>query len=289
MDAFSAGLLCRTIDPFHSASYFVPETEEKFGALGMDNRMRYFASRSAPMGAVSAGVVAATFYNFNPELVAAKIPAAWQIASPAAVTRMRYEIVEEAMPRVLGEQLAGSSELARGAVILRRAAESIPDGDGRPLYAAHAELPWPQSVCGQLWHAVTLLREYRGDGHIAALIAHELGGLEALITHSAAGIGFTNDFARRLRGWSAEQWDAGVDRLRDRGLLDAAGKLTPLGDDVRSRIEDLTDDLAYQPWRTIPDDQADELRRLARAVRAAVLSAGVLPAAGLGPRFGEHR
>ena len=282
-------MLCRTLDAYHSVTYFVPEAEEKFGALGLDARTRYFACRSAPMGAVTAGVVSATFYNFNPALVAAAIPAAWELASPSTVNRVRYEIVEEAMPRVLGGELAASSALRNGAGILRRAAESITNGEGRPLYAGHAEQPWPESVCGQMWHAVTLLREYRGDGHIAALITNELTGLEALITHSATGIGNTNEYARRLRGWRTEDWAAAVDTLRARGVLDAACELTPTGMDLRSRVEDLTDDLAYPPWRAIPDDQAQELSRLAKVVREAVLARGYIPAAGFGARYGAHR
>jgi helix-turn-helix protein len=107
--------------------------------------------------------------------------------------------------------------------------------------------------------------------------------------HSATGIGFTNDFARRLRGWTSEQWDAGVDGLRVRGLLDEAGALMPLGNELRSRIEDLTDDLAYPPLRTISDDDAAELSRLTKVVREAVLASGFLPAAGSGARYGAHR
>jgi hypothetical protein len=241
------------------------------------------------MGAVTAGTVTATFYHFSPDLVGAAIPAAWELASPSTVTRLRYELVEEVLPRVLGAELAGSSEVTRGAVILRRVAEAIPGGDGRPLYAAHAELDWPDSPAAQLWHAQTLLREYRGDGHIAALVAHELSGLEALITHSATGIGLTNEFARRLRGWTVEQWDAGLEGLGVRGLLDRVGNLTPAGHDVRTRVENLTDDLAYKPWRTISDDEFEKLSRLAKAVREAVLSQGILPATGFGARFGAHR
>jgi hypothetical protein len=134
-----------------------------------------------------------------------------------------------------------------------------------------------------------LLREYRGDGHIAALVTHGLGGLEALITHCATGIGFTNEFARRLRGWSDEQWDAAVDGLRARGLMDGRGELTPAGEQLRSRIEDLTDELAYAPWRSIPDDQAEAVGRLAKVVRETVMASGVLPTSGFGARFGAHR
>jgi hypothetical protein len=288
VDAFAAGLLGRTLDPIHSISYFVPEVAEKFGALGMEGRMPYFAARSAPMGAVSAATVTATFYNFSPALVASVIPAAWELASPSRVTEVRYEIVAEAIPRVVGD-LATSADVERGAAILRKAADSITDVAGRPLYAAHAELPWPDSPIGQLWHAQTLLREYRGDGHIAALITHELGGLEALVSHSATGIGFNNDFARLLRGWTEEEWEAAVGRLQARGVLDKRAELTPMGNDLRSRIEDLTDDLAYQPWRILSDDEAAELTRLAKTIREVVVASGALPSSGFGARWGEHR
>ena len=204
------------------------------------------------MGAVSANVVAGTFYNFNPRLVARAIPAAWELAAPATVTKVRYEIVASALPRVLGEQLSGSPEVQHAAALLRGVADSIPNADGRPLYAGHAELPWPDDPIVALWHAITLLREYRGDGHIAALVANGLSGLEALITHAATGIGFDADYARRLRGWSHDEWNAASEGLIARGLLDDAGELTAAGTELRSTIEDLTDALGYPPWRICP-------------------------------------
>lgn len=289
MDARAAGKLTRALDALHAIVYFAPEANDKFGELGLDFRAHYFASRSAPMGAVSANVVAATFYNFSPKLVASVIPAAWESAPPPTVTRVRYEVVETALPRVLGDELSGSAELGRAAAVLRRVAESIPDADGRPLYAGHAELPWPQTPVAALWHAITLLREYRGDGHIAALVAHGLSGLDALITHTATGIGFAPEFARRSRGWSNDEWNAAVDGLASRGLVRGAGELTPAGTDLRSTIEDLTDELGYAPWRALADDQADDLTGLANTIRQAVQAAGALPAAAFGARHGQHR
>jgi hypothetical protein len=289
MDAFAAGQLSRSLDPLHSASYFVPEAAAKFGALGMEGRMAYFAARSAPMGAVGPKVVAATFFNFSPQLIAAYLPAAWKLAAPDTVTRVRYEVVEAALPRLLGEELTYSPEMLGAAALLRRTAEAIPDADGRPLYAGHAELDWPDEPYGQVWHAITLLREYRGDGHVALLLAHGLTGLESLITHTATGIGFDPEFGRKLRGWTREQWDAGVDGLRGRGLLDQDGVLTQAGRDLRSAIEDRTDDLAYAPWRTLSDDEVGELVRTAAAFREAVQSAALFPAGAFGPRYGQHR
>jgi len=289
VDAFAAGRLTRSLDALHSLVYFRPDANEKFGELGLEPRTHYFAGRSAPMGAVSANVVAATFYNFNPRLVAGAIPAAWELASPETVTRVRYEIVATALPRVLGEQLSGSTELARAASLLRRVAESIPNGDGRPLYAGHAELPWPDVPVVQLWHAITLLREYRGDGHIAVLVSEGLSGLEALITHTATGIGFSAESARRLRGWSADEWNAVTENLIARGIMHAAGELTPAGTELRSKIEDLTDELGYAPWRALSADEADELIGFAATIREAVRAAGVFPAGVFGPRHGQAR
>jgi hypothetical protein len=290
VDAFSAGQLSRALDRLHSTVYFVPEANEMYGKLGLDNqRMQYFASRSSPMGAATAKVVAATFYNFNPELIAEAIPAAWDITSPAAVTRVRYEIVDAVIPKILGEERVQSVEFAHSVGIVRRTAEAIPNADGRPLYAGHAELDWPQTPHGQLWHAITLLREYRGDGHVAALVAHGLSGIEALITHVATGTGFAPEFGRRLRGWSPEQWSAAVDGLKARGLLDEDEQLTAAGNDVRTKVEDLTDELAYAPWRTVPDDDVEELVGLGEVIRDCVRAAGVFPTNAFGPRYGQHR
>ena len=282
MDAFSAGQLSRALDRLHSTIYFAPESVERVTELGLEHqRAQYFASRSAPMGAVNAKVVAATFYNFNPELIAKAIPAAWEIASPTAITRVRYEIVDAVIPKILGETRVRSPEFAHSMAIVRRTAEA--------LYAGHAELDWPETSHGQLWHAITLLREYRGDGHIAALVTHGLSGIEALITHVATGTGFDPEFGRKLRGWSQQQWGEAVDALRRRDLLDNDGQLTAAGNDLRTKIEDLTDELAYAPWRTVPDDDVQELVALGEIIRDGVRSAGVFPTNAFGPRYGQHR
>ena len=205
------------------------------------------------------------------------------------MTRVRYEIVDGLIPKIVGEQRVRSPEFTRSAEIVRRIAESIPNADGRPLYAGHAELAWPQTPHGQLWHAITLLREYRGDGHIAALVTHGLSGIEALITHVATGTGFDPEFGRRLRGWSQQQWDGAVDALRARGVLDGAGQLTAAGNELRSRVEDLTDELAFAPWRTVPDDDVQQLVSLGVVIRDSVRAASVFPSHAFGPRYGQHR
>ena len=98
----------RATEPLHAMVYFAPETEAHLTAVGLrPGRMCYFAARSAAMGAVSAGVTAATFYNFNPALVARHLPRAWDLATPAAVVAARYAAADEVMARLLGAFGAG--------------------------------------------------------------------------------------------------------------------------------------------------------------------------------------
>ena len=192
----------RTLEPLHGMVYFVPEAAEAYGRLGIIGRAGYFASRAAPMGAVTADVVVSTFFNFNPDLVHAAIPSAWEVASPEALVAARFDAVDAAFRRLLGDEVVGSTEMRQAAQLARRAAEEAGRRvEGRPLAAAHAEVPWPSAPHLVLWHAQSILREYRGDGHIALLVVHGLSGLEALVTHAAAG-DVPAHVLRSTRAWS---------------------------------------------------------------------------------------
>lgn len=272
-----AGRKCfRALEPLHSMVYFAPETQEELVAAGLEkSRMCYFAGRAAPLGPVGAGVVAATFYNFSPSLVARHIPRAWTLATPEAVTAARLRAVDAVQRRLLGDALA-SADMAEAAELALRATEACAPA-GRPLYAAHAQLDRPEEPHLAFWHAVTLLREYRGDGHLAVLLGAELDGLEALVTHCATGKGFLPDFARASRGWSDAEWDAAVVRLRDRGLLDADGALTPEGVELRRHIEHETDRLDRAPYAHLGEDGTVRLAGIAVDLTTRALSAGAFP------------
>jgi hypothetical protein len=261
----------------HALVYFVPEADEELTAVGLrPGRMCYFASRSAAMGPVSAGVTAATFYNFNPTLVARHIPRAWSLAGIDDILAARMRAADRALRRLLGPELVTSAVVAEAAELARAAATDLPP-DGRTLYAAHAGLPWPEEPHLVLFHAITLLREHRGDGHVAALQHAELSGLEALITHTATGRGFTVAAARTTRGWSEEEWAAGEAALRERGLLDEAG-LSEAGEALRAAVEADTDRLAAAPWRQLGSDKTSRLTELGKQLSRAVVGAGAFPA-----------
>ncbi|HJQ46207.1 MAG TPA: hypothetical protein VJ870_07780 [Amycolatopsis sp.] len=266
----------RALDPLHSTIYFAPEADDHFAAIGLrPGRMTYFASRSAPLGRPGPATVAATFYNFNPELVARYIPRAWTLAEPARILDARFELADLLLRRLLGDTVA-TPEVAEAAGLAREAADGCTP-EGRPLYAGHAELEWPKEPHVVLWHAATLLREYRGDGHIAALVANGVGALPALITHTATGRGFAPAAAKALRGWSEDEWAAAVAGLREDGVLDAGGGLTADGQALRDRIEDQTNAAAVAPWRRLGAEKAARLADLGRMLSRAVVEAGAYP------------
>lgn len=274
MEPRQAGRYLGAVEAVHSMTYFVPETEAHLTAAGLrPGRMVYFAGRAAPMGAVGPGVVAATFYNFNPDAVAEHLADAWSLATPAEVVAARAASVAEALRRLLGEDAAADPEVAEATTLARRACEVL-DVAGRPLLAGHADLAWPQDPLVALWHGLTLLREHRGDGHVAALLGSGLSGVEALVTHTATGRGFTVPAAQATRGWSPEQWAAAADGLRERGLLDAEGGLSEAGVAQRRALEAATDEAAVGPWRHLGEDGSARLAEIGGRLAATVVAAG---------------
>jgi len=256
----------RTVEPLHGMIYFVPEAADAYARLGITGRAGYFASRAAPMGAVGADVVVSTFFNFNPELVHAAIPSAWESAAPDDIVAARFAAVDAAFRRVLGDAVVASDDMGRAAQLARVAAdEAGRHVEGRPLAAGHAEVSWPAEPHLALWHAQSILREFRGDGHIALLVAHGLSGIEALVTHGA-----TDEVPATLlqatRGWSDEAWRLGADTLRVRGWLERGEPLrfTDWGAAQRQAIEDGTDELASVPYAALGDDGCSELRAIVR-------------------------
>jgi hypothetical protein len=266
----------RATDSLHSLVYFAPEATEELVGIGLrPGSMPYFASRSAPMGAVSGGVTTATFYNFNPAMVAKHIPRAWTLASPADVLAARLRGADRALRRLLGDAL-DSPELIELAELTREACRPLRP-EGRTLYAAHAGLDWPDEPHLVLWHAATLLREYRGDGHLAALLDAHLAGIEAIVTHCATGRGFTEDSAKLLRGWSDEQWAEAKAGLAERELM-VGDRLTEAGVALRTEIEARTDRLDEAAWLHLGEQRTGRLIELGKRLTRVVVANGAFPA-----------
>ena len=254
----------RTLEPIHGFVYFSPDAEPAYVDAGLKpGRMGYFASRSAPMGAVGAEVVIATFFNFHHGLVRSVIPEAWSLATPEDVLSARLSVADQGLRRMLGDEI-GSPALAEAATLARTAAEvACERPEGRPLFAGHASLTWPDEPHLVLWHAQTLLREFRGDAHVAALTLQGLSGLDALICHAASGE-VPAETLRTTRAYSEDEWAAGIESLVARGVVNADGSFTDAGRRGREEVERLTDERSVAPYDAIGEDGCDRLRSLAR-------------------------
>lgn len=286
--------LWHLLEPLHAVLYYAPEASEEAAALGYgiatgatgDRWPSYFAWRAAPLGPVGEAVVSAAFYSFDPAMVGRYVPVAWDVADPAKVLAARERAVDRAYRSIFGEDpddpagLEGldgldGPELAEAARLARRAAEAAHTA-GRPLAAANAALPWPEPPHLQLWHAATILREHRGDGHLAALLTADLDAVESLVSFASVGAASEETFASR--GWSDAEWTAARSRLAARGLVTEDGAATAAGRALRAAVERRTDELATAPWRAIGAAGAERLAELLGGPWVTVLGTGMLPA-----------
>lgn len=266
--------LWNVLEPIHAVVYFAPEVHDSYGDAGLRGFwMGYFAGRSHPLGPVPAEVVTATFFNFAPAMVARAIPDAWHFSTPDRVAAARRAGIDAALQRLLGP-LAADDQMAETAEI---SAEAVADCDpaGRALYAAHAALDWPTGDHLVVWHAATMFREFRGDGHAVANLAHGIDGLGAHVLAVASG-DTTRAILQPNRGWTDPEWTERQHELAKRGLL-RDGTLTAQGQALRVDIEDLTDRLAAEPVQRLGPERAQRLIDLATRIASAVVAAGAIP------------
>ena len=263
------------IETIHAIVYFAPEVSAHYEDLGLKGFwMGYFAGRAAPLGAATPELVTATFFNFHPDMVARALPDAWQIADPKTILGTRNRAVDEALQRILGDSLT-TAGMVETAELLEHAVAGTSLA-GRPLFAAHASLTPPTSPRLRLWHAATLIREHRGDGHIAAQLAHGFTGLDAHITLCATGT-MPRPTIQPHRGWSDDEWENATQQLYERGLLDDAGSLSDAGRAARASVEERTDQLATGPWHRLGADGTTRAAELLTPIAGAVVVSGALP------------
>lgn len=241
-----ARVLWHHLESIHAVTYFSAECRAAPKALDLGGFWEgYFACRAAPMGATSAGVVEATFYNFHPRRIRRAIPGAWATAPPSVVLEARATGAAAALRRLVGD--AGAERVAASTLPRLRAAIEHADGGGRPLFAANRDVTPPDDPVAALWQATTSLREHRGDGHVALLAASEIDGCEAHVLFSATE-GVAPELYLESRGWTTEDWAAASDRLAGRGLVDGTGRATPAGRALRHEVEQRTDHLAARAY-----------------------------------------
>ena len=250
-----------------------PELQTICKQLGLsEHRMSYYAVRAAALGRVAAEVVSATFYHHTVEMVSPAIPLAWSIASPERIVAARFEAVDQALRRLLPQQIE-SAEIVEAVELVREAMVGCSIA-GRPLFAAHAALAWPSEPHVALWHGLNLFREHRGEGHTSAVMAARLTP-EQTAPLLIAATGEARD-GRSWR-WPDDVWNQAVAELQERGWLDDAGGLTDEGLAARTRIEDETDGLALGPWLQLGKERTHRLWTLLRDLLQVILDQNGLP------------
>jgi hypothetical protein len=258
-------------ETLHAVAYFGDETNDAGRAAGMNGFwMSYFGFRAAPMGAVGAPVVEATFFNFAPAFVARWVPDVWVHATPAALVPARAEAAAQTLARVV-PAIADVGEEVNDA--LRRATERV-TGAGRPLFAANRALSLPEDPVAALWQLCTTLREHRGDGHVAALTVAGLDGIDAHVL-IALERGSDPEDLQVTRGWNGDDWADALDRCRARGLVDGAGDLTAAGRALRVDVEATTDRLAEDVWKDATAD-VDRIIAILNPAAEAVSRSGMI-------------
>lgn len=258
----------------HRFVYFVPEAAEEYAAVGIEGRGGYFGSRAAPLGPVPAEVVLATFYNFSPAAVLPAMAGVWDTASPAVLQAARFRAAQRAMQRT-GVALS-DAEIAEARAVLDPVVAGL-DLAGKPLAAANAAVALPDDALTALWQQITVIREWRGDVHIAALVANGIGPCDCMVLQVGTGR-FPAGVARATRQWNDEQWAASVARLGEQGWTSADGALTDLGVSERERIEADTDRLCAPIWEGVDPAAVVRVTELVNRIDAAMVAAGTYQA-----------
>ncbi|MFI1168162.1 hypothetical protein ACH4UM_32365 [Streptomyces sp. NPDC020801] len=271
-----ARALWERYEPVHDLVYFAPEARRAADEVGLRGFwMGYFALRAAPLGPVAAPVVTSCFYVFHPDRVARALPDAWRYAAPDEVLAARQRAMDAALTRVLGPDAVTGWRMTEAADLAWRAATAA-DTAGRVLGAANQALDRPKEPHVRLWQALTTLREHRGDGHVAVLVAQGLGPVAAMVLKAAAG---ESDAAllREGRKWDLPAWRAAEAGLRERGWLGEDGTLTAAGAAVHADVEARPDAAAERPWTALGRDGTTRLAALLEPLARAVLDSGLIP------------
>ena len=258
------------VEPIAANVYFAKEAGALYKDLGLGYMPGYFCSRSACMGQVTPEVVVATFGVFNPAVVKPAVEEGWSKTTATDVLAARQQGAIASLERIFGGVPDGA---ARATELLRRAGETAPV-PAHPIFAGLLSLGFPGDPIGDLWRASDLVREHRGDTHVAAWAGYGVDAVEiTLLTELWWKMPL--DTYVRTRGWSEDEIKAGLARLRERGLIDGES-FTDDGERLRGAIERVTD-LGERSIVAALGDDADELLGLLEPMARAVVESGGYP------------
>ncbi len=256
--------LWQRFEPYHAVGYFAPEARDVFQRAGWTGFwMGYFATRAAPLGPVPPPLVTALFFGFAPRVVERALPEAWRRCAPDRAWAVRLDLVDQSLRRLLGDDVVAGDGMKEAADLALEAAEAAPL-PGRALAAATAAMRAPDEPHLALWHATTVLREHRGDGHVAALVAAGVGPCEAHVLSARAGLA-PEEALQEHRGWTADEWAA------------AAVAVQACPDGLRAEVEAATEAAAEAPWQALGPARTDRLVELLDPLVERITAGGGMP------------
>lgn len=280
-----ARALAAALEPFTGQVYFSPECHAAYEGLGfgpsggevggvqMPEIEAYFTSRGSVMGQVPGEVVAAAFGVFKPAIVIPAVAAGWSKTDASTIEAARTDGAVGQLRRILGDQPEG---LSLAVDLLRRATAGL-EPAGKPLYAGLRSQAVPDSELGSAWRMADMLREYRGDAHVAVWTAAGFDACEiGMLTELYWGL--PSRSYSRTRGWDDTDYEAASAGLGARGLL-AADALTAEGTREREAVETATDRVCRPIVEALGDDLS-VLVEILTAWSTEIRSAGGYPASG---------
>ncbi len=267
------------LESLHDLTYFAKECRASYKQLGVaDSWARYFGGRAAPLGRVEPGIVTAVFYSFAGRNVAAAIPSVWETATPDQFVEARFHGLMAAWDRIMDQSpLAPDQEVVVRAGQIADKAANNGDTSGHPLYAANLSVQPLDDPVSKLFHAATLIREYRGDCHNNLLAVNQIGGCQAHILMVAIGAE-ERSAAQKSRGYTDAEWMEGSEELIARGLIDQDLNIKPEGRAFRSELELRTNLLMTTLFDAVTDAELGELQALTAPIEMAIAESSSLPA-----------
>lgn len=230
----------------------------------------YVCGRAAALGEPSAGVVVATFGVFEPSFLTAIYEQGRTAVSRTEVLAAREAGAVESLTRIVGE----TDDIRTAGDALLEATGGV-DATARPLFSGLRGLSVPTSMLGRLWRGAELVREHRGDGHLAACIGEGLDPLEMSVL-TELWLDYPVGAYSSSRGYGPDAISVAQARLTARGWIEG-DTLSPAGRSARDLIEVVTD-RSQQALVEALGSRLDAVVTTAERVSAAILAAGAFPA-----------
>lgn len=233
LPATPARRLRDALEPIATQGWWSRSSSERLAALGLGFFDGYVWGRAASLGTPVPAVVVAAFGVFESGLLGSVYEQGVSAASRHDVLAARATGAAESLASIVSETdaIAVADPLLDALTAL--------DGMGRPLFSALRALPLPDTAHGRLWRAAELVREHRGDGHLAAGIAARLDAITMNVV-TELWLGYPFGEYSGTRGFNAEQLGVTLAALEAKGWV-AGGAITPEGRAARLALEDATD------------------------------------------------